>query len=920
MKFSFILLDIHEVFVKGNNQKKRTPASRNENSRKQGESTKKATQGKNQKAAPKKSTSRDTQTTPKKATQGRKTTHRKTATPKNQRTSHAQHEQTSHEQAHGSTQYGDSQNSFAHTLDKHIIFDAPPNPIFPIPTELKPVQRVEIIDNSNPEDITHSRRPAKGFKPEASLPAKGFKSETTAMLSTDDFNSDNLSLQPIEGFKPEILAPAGDTASFLAGLSAGADAVYVGLKHFSARAGADNFSMTDLSRMVNLANEHGKRVNIAFNSLVKPDDILPAARLMKRLARDAKPNAIIIQDPGLIDIARQAGFQGEIHLSTLANITHQKALENAASLGVDRVILPREINIDEIRLVAQSCPTNISLELFVHGALCYCVSGRCYWSSYMGGKSGLRGRCVQPCRRVYKQKSKEGRYFSCQDLSLDVLVKSLLSIPQVNCWKIEGRKKGPHYVYHTVMAYTLLRDEGPSAKKEALALLDMALGRPRTHGIFLPQNGQNVTAPEENTGSGLLVGKIQFDVVTPPKDPLKKGSKKNTIDTRQNISAPYFKPRISLLSKDLLRIGYEDDPWYATMPVTRSTPKAGSYTLRIPRHKTPKAGTPVFLIDRREADLMRELSIWQRKLEKTPAVQSSEVTCDVHLPKPSTSRHLFDIRVRTSLPQGKETRAARSSLTGLWLTPSTMRAISKTLAPRISWWLPPVIWPNEEATWQRTILEAIRNGATHFVCNEPWQIAFFQEHTKFAQQHLDAFNEAQNASTQIIRKNAPNSPSHKAKVPKGGKKNIDRNATLSLIAGPFCNIANAATIALMKNMGFMAAIVSPELSRDDFLVLPKQSALPLGFVLDGFWPVGISRHNPLYLKNNIPFQSPKGEQFWTRQYGQNLWIYPSWPLDLSNRRHELEHAGYNFFVHLEEHCPEQQERQDSEFNWNIPLL
>lgn len=725
------------------------------------------------------------------------------------------------------------------------------------------------------------------------------------------------SLQPVQGFKPEILAPAGDTASFLAGLAAGADAAYVGLKHFSARAGADNFSISELSQMVNLAAEYGKKINVAFNSLVKPNDIPAAGRLFKRLARDAKPNALIIQDAGLIDIARQAGFEGEIHLSTLANITHPKALENAYNLGANRVILPREINIDEIRLVAEQCPKDLSLELFIHGALCFCVSGRCYWSSYMGGKSGLRGRCVQPCRRVYKQKSREGRYFSSQDFSLDVLVKSLLSIPQVNCWKIEGRKKGPHYVYHTVLAYKLLRDEGSAAKKEAEKLLEMALGRQSTHGIFLPQNAQPVTAPEDNTGSGLLVGKIQFDVVEEKngknKKTKKEADKKNGKQSRQNLSLPYFKPRIPLIPKDMLRIGYEDDAWYSTVSVTRAVPKAGTYTIKQERHKTPKAGTPVFLIDRREPGLIQELNAWENKLKNAKAVKSTNVDFVPSLPKPCAKRKELNINVRISLPQGKETRAARSSLTGLWLSPSTVRAVSKTLAPRISWWLPPVIWPNEEHIWQRTLNEAIRNGAMHFVCNEPWQIAFFQNYPAFSSR-FEHFGEETNTE-----KNKPNNPSHKIKIPRGGKNNQEKTM-FHLTAGPFCNVANAAAIALLKRMGFDAAIVSPELSRDDFLLLPRQSSLPLGFVLEGFWPMGLSRHETMYLKPNMPFESPKGEQFWTRKYGQNLWIYPAWPMDLTAHRAELEHAGYSFFVRLEEHCPAEQERKTSEFNWNNILL
>lgn len=236
--------------------------------------------------------------------------------------------------------------------------------------------------------------------------------------------------------KPEILAPAGDTQSFLAAMAAGADAVYLGLKHFSARMQADNFGSAELSRMVELANENGRRIYVAFNTLVKPDDVPAAGRLIARLARDVKPHGLIIQDPGVLALARQAGYEGGLFLSTLANLTHPASLLAAKELGADRVILPRELSIDEVKQISAACPEGLDLEMFIHGALCWCVSGRCYWSSYMGGKSGLRGRCVQPCRRVYKQRNHSGRFFSCLDLSLDVLAKTITDIPHLSCWKI----------------------------------------------------------------------------------------------------------------------------------------------------------------------------------------------------------------------------------------------------------------------------------------------------------------------------------------------------------------------------------------------------------------------------------------------------------------------------------------------------
>lgn len=699
--------------------------------------------------------------------------------------------------------------------------------------------------------------------------------------------------------KPEILAPAGDTSSALAALAAGADALYLGLKHFSARMQAENFSTTELSRLVDLANQHDARVYVAMNTLLKPDDMDSAYRLAARLARDAQPHGLIVQDLGMVDLARQAGFQGGIFLSTLANITHPAGLQVALDAGASRVILPRELSIDEIRAMGEACPDGLDLECFVHGALCYCVSGRCYWSSYMGGKSGLRGRCVQPCRRVYRQggnavpppprdeekpryadskgraqdrhrqtrqdrprttgKLHSGRYFSCLDLSLDVLAKTLLDVPHLTSWKIEGRKKGPHYVYHVVTAYRMLRDNpsDPQARKMAEDILGMALGRPGSHARFLPQRALTPTAPNDQTSSGLLIGKVALD-----------GDK------------PFIKPYIELLSQDYLRVGVEDQTWHATLPVTRRTPKAGTLPLRLPKHKTPKAGTPVYLIDRRQPELMDLLKQWQAKLDSCKGRPSGAVNSCPELPTPARPRKRPDMFLRSAIPQGRETRGAKHSHMALWLSPKAQE-VSRTIVPRMAWWLPPVIWPEEEAGMRRLVHHMMRNGATHFVCNAPWQMAFFQ-----------------NLETP------------------------ERFGELDILAGPFCNVANAAHIAQLERMGFAGAFVCPELPAADLLALPAQSSLPLGFVLDGFWPVAIARFSLLGIKPNEPFASPKGEVFWARNYGGNVWIYPGWPLNFTEKRAELEKAGYSFFLHVDETPPASlpEVRRHGLFNWDEELL
>ena len=696
--------------------------------------------------------------------------------------------------------------------------------------------------------------------------------------------------------RPEILAPAGDTPSFLAALAAGADAVYVGLKHFSARMEAENFGVGELTRLTDLAHAEGRRVYVAMNTLIKPGEIGAAWRLAARLAKRVGPDGLIIQDPGLIDLARQAGFTGGIALTTLANVTHPLALLEAKRLGASRVILPRELSIDEIRAVGAACPEGLDLELFVQGALCYCVSGRCDWSSYMGGKSGLRGRCVQPCRRVYSEVArqggrpqgkegprrkgtssprpqearpaharpggKSGRFFSCQDLELGPLVKTLLDVPHLASWKIEGRKKGPHYVYHTVTAYRLLRDNpgDPAARKTAQDILALALGRPGGKARFLPQSPEEAASPDRQTSSGLLAGKIRI----------------------AQDGGCEIKPHLELLPGDYLRVGVEDERWHATLPVTRRVPKAGTLRLKLAKHATPKAGTPVYLIDRREPELQRLLGEWRKRLEarkQAPEQDTAPPAGGPRLPKAARPRPRPDMLLTSGLGRGRDDGApqgGRRAVPALWLSPRTA-GLSRTLVPRTAWWLPPVVWPEEEAALARMIDRLWRQGARHFVCNAPWQRAFFPE-------------------------------------------NLPDDA--DLLAGPFCNIATAAALAVLAGQGFSGAFVSPELPREDALALPAQSPLPLGAVLSGFWPVGLSRFGQTAVKPNEPFMSPKGEVFWTRRYGGTLWLYPAWPLDLSGERRALYDAGYSFFARMEETPPQglPELRREGLFNWNGALL
>jgi putative protease len=506
---------------------------------------------------------------------------------------------------------------------------------------------------------------------------------------------------------PEILAPAGNKASFLAAVAAGADAVYCGLKLFSARMEAKNFTIEEFAALVGLAHKKGVKVFVAFNSLLKPDDLMRAGQFLDLLERRVKPDAIIIQDLGMVPQIKQSGYSGEVHLSTLANVSFPTALQVIRQhLQVARVVLPRELNVDELRSLARECPPNLDLEVFIHGALCYGVSGRCYWSSYMGGKSGLRGRCVQPCRRRYTQSSQTHRYFSCQDLSVDVLAKVLLSIPKVRTWKIEGRKKSPHYVYHTVRAYRMLRDHHRDSKmkKDALHLLDHALGRTGTHYHFLPQRPQGPVNLHSDTGSGLLVGKI-------------KGASQNS----------YFITREALFPGDVLRIGYEDETGHKIKHIGRSVPKGGRMYISPSSRKAAAKGAPVFLTDRREKRLDEMISDLADQLDP---IQRSSGRVSLFVPSLpagiSKKSRMVDLAVYRTLPGLRP-----PGQLGLWLSGGTLKKLSGKIVSKVNWWLTPVIWPENENAVNEQVQLAIKKGGRHFVLNAPWQIAFFKKQKGF---------------------------------------------------------------------------------------------------------------------------------------------------------------------------------------------
>ena len=308
--------------------------------------------------------------------------------------------------------------------------------------------------------------------------------------------------------RPELLAPAGSLEAFFAAVDAGADAVYTGLKEFSARAKAKNFSLKEIEQVTRYLQQQGKRLYITLNTLVKEKELSQLIDTLGAL-EEIGVDAIILQDLAVWKLAKDH-FPGlELHASTQMTIHNAAGVKMLERMGFTRGVLAREMTLPEIANIRQQ--TTLELEHFIHGALCFSFSGQCYFSSFLSGKSGNRGRCAQPCRRNHRYRQQEGYYFSPNDLSaIDLLPE--LEQAGICSLKIEGRMKSAEYVHKVVRAYRQVLDAPDSQRKdilkEAKILLKESFGRQPTKGFLSGGQPSDMAIPMHKGSTGRFLGEI----------------------------------------------------------------------------------------------------------------------------------------------------------------------------------------------------------------------------------------------------------------------------------------------------------------------------------------------------------------------------------------------------------------------------
>ncbi len=322
--------------------------------------------------------------------------------------------------------------------------------------------------------------------------------------------------------KPSLLSPAGDPEKLRAALHFGADAVYCAGRSFGMRAAAGNFSREELAEAVSFVHAEKKEIHVAVNTMPRGGEYAELEKYLSFLD-EIRPDALIVSDLGVIETAKRFAPHLKLHLSTQASVVSSRAAAAYHALGVSRIVLARELSLEEIVSIRKEAPPSLELEVFIHGAMCVSYSGRCLLSNYLASRDGNRGFCAQPCRWEYRlayieeekrpgefipvEEDRFGSYvMSSRDLCMIDHIPSLCE-SGIDCFKIEGRMKSAYYTAAVTNAYRMAIDAylsdkevyepDPRWKRE----LESVSHREYATGYFF-------TSPEENARVSSLPGPL----------------------------------------------------------------------------------------------------------------------------------------------------------------------------------------------------------------------------------------------------------------------------------------------------------------------------------------------------------------------------------------------------------------------------
>lgn len=318
-----------------------------------------------------------------------------------------------------------------------------------------------------------------------------------------------------KNYKPELLAPVGDFTNLRVAIDAGADAVYFGLKEFSLRANARNFELKDLDKIAEICKLKKVKKYLTMNSIIYNEELPKLEKIFSKLK--GKVDAIICWDLAVIQLCKK--YKIPFHISTQASVSNVESAKFYKKLGAERIVLARELNLKQIKEIGKK--VNIELETFIHGAMCISVSGRCFMSQFLFGKSANRGECIHPCRREYivkdTQQGKEMKIenhhvLSAKDLCALPFIEKLKS-SGITCFKIEGRNRDPRYVDTVIRVYRKALDKKLTKEEteQSLEELNSVYNKGFSSGFYLGSPTADDFSKTEHssaTKKKLFIGKV----------------------------------------------------------------------------------------------------------------------------------------------------------------------------------------------------------------------------------------------------------------------------------------------------------------------------------------------------------------------------------------------------------------------------
>ncbi|MFC1697013.1 peptidase U32 family protein [Nanoarchaeota archaeon] len=336
---------------------------------------------------------------------------------------------------------------------------------------------------------------------------------------------------------PELLVPAGDWPSLRVAIEKGADSIYFGIKQLNMRATARNFELKDLKKISKLCHDNARKSNISgttkrgkvkayltLNTIIYDDEIKKVEKIIKKV-KETKIDAIICWDTSIINLCKK--YKVKFHISTQASVSNFEAVKFYSKLGAERIVLARELSLDQIKKIVNKIKKEklkVKIETFVHGAMCVSVSGRCFISQFLYGKSANRGECIQPCRRSYNVKDKEENHELDLESNFVMSPKDLCALPfldklvkaGIDVFKIEGRNRAPEYVGFVTEIYRDAINNIINGKfdkkfiKYALDKLKTVYNKGFSSGFYLgkPINEWSKTYGSKATKKKVYVGRV----------------------------------------------------------------------------------------------------------------------------------------------------------------------------------------------------------------------------------------------------------------------------------------------------------------------------------------------------------------------------------------------------------------------------